>query len=200
MTDTGNSESKRLLIAQELDEQLRAELARASAVLYDSGAHVRWVPESNLHLSLFFIGDTPVEHIEDLKDALDTEATQTKPFEFTVSSVGFFGRRNSPRVVWADVEAVPEMMELQERLSSRLEQLGFKSERRKYKPHITLGRVKSSQNRKELLKALDEFKALTFGTVYNESCVLMESVLGPSGAKYSIAHRSKFQRIESPTD
>lgn len=153
-----------------------------------TGAHARWVPAANLHLSLAFLGDTPAGNIASIKELLEEVAAAVEPFPLHLRSLGYFGRKGRPRVVWAGVEAVDGLLLLQSRLSEGLELLGIETDKRPYRPHITLGRIKSGRGRECLLEFLEENAQTDFGQQSVAAINLFESTLTPAGARHQSLH------------
>jgi RNA 2',3'-cyclic 3'-phosphodiesterase len=77
MSEHSGNEVMRLFIAIGLGDEVRRNLQRALARLKSSGAHARWTPTENLHLSLIFLGDVPVPRQAKLS-AIEAQA-QTRP-------------------------------------------------------------------------------------------------------------------------
>ena len=63
--------------------------------------------------------------------------------------------------------------------------LGFKKEQRSFKPHLTLGRVRSQKGIMPLVLDLDTLKDKEFGNIHVKNIKLMKSELKPHGAIYS---------------
>ena len=70
--------------------------------------------------------------------------------------------------------------------NQKLKRLGFKPEKRKPSPHLTIGRVKFVEDRKTLLDILQKWKDYSFGKLQATSFQLKKSVLTPKGPIYSI--------------
>ena len=66
-------------------------------------------------------------------------AVDFAPLEITIEHIGRF-RRDGGGIWWAGVRETPALMALQRDLTERLLVAGFALERRRYSPHITLGR------------------------------------------------------------
>lgn len=182
----------RSFVALEIDSAVRERLSAALAVFVRAGADVRWTPATNIHLSLAFLGAIPSGRIPDLGVLLDKLALGRDALELRSSGIGFFGRPDRPRVIWAGVEATPELMSLQDDLRKRLETMGLPTEERGYRPHLTLGRVRSVRNFERLGKALAREEKTDFGTARVGRMCLMRSTLEPAGAVYSVLHASGF--------
>jgi len=63
-----------------------------------------------------------------------------KKFRLEINQLGTFGREQSPRVLWADIEYSSELHDIRNKVFSACEQAGFKLETRPFRPHITLAR------------------------------------------------------------
>jgi 2'-5' RNA ligase len=75
-----------------------------------------------------------------------------------------------------------------------MELLGFQKENKEFKPHLTLGRVRSQKGIINLINELDNFKDKDFGSIYIKNIKLMKSVLKPSGAEYSCLYEIPLQK------
>lgn len=181
----------RLFVGVELDDPVRAACAAAARVLERKLSRaradltVRWTAESNLHITLWFLGEVPDAEAEAIVDAL-RPAWNTAAFEVSVSGAGAFPPSGQPRIIWFGVTAGAErMVDLHRELSGRLTRLAFEPERRSYKPHITVGRVKEagrvrwSAARSALAEA-----DVRGGTSHVQSVTLFRSRLSPAGARY----------------
>lgn len=60
----------------------------------------RWVPAGDLHLTVAFLGQTPVEKLASIGAALAAVAGRTRAFEVGLTGAGSFGGRRRPRVAW----------------------------------------------------------------------------------------------------
>lgn len=186
----GESGYVRAFAGIEVDNATRSALSDTQNALRRTECHVGWVPAPNLHLSLAFLGNIARDSIGPASDALDEAAASVTAFSCEVSGVGTFGSSRSPRVVWAGVEAVPPLMELQRRVADLLPAVGLPIEKREYRPHVTLGRVRSSRGRDALVSAVVALREQRFGVIVAERVCLFQSILGPAGAKYSLLHEA----------
>ena len=117
-------EARNRLIA--LQDTLRARSKRGNFTL----------PE-NLHITLSFLGNCDQRQAAAAKAV--TDSTRFEPFDISIESIGCFGR-NRGNLWWAGVNEGEALLDLQRRLTDRLASAGFKPEKRRYSPHVTLGR------------------------------------------------------------
>ena len=79
-----------------------------------------------------------------------------------------------------------------------MEAIGFQRETRRFRPHITLGRVKYLSSRDELKAATERLLESSIDPMLAEHVFLMRSQLNPKGAIYTIIERLYFTGGEPP--
>jgi 2'-5' RNA ligase len=133
----------RAFIAVDLPSDVQDCLEQISAKLKDQIGEksVRWVSVPNIHLTLKFLGDVSENNLDVLKEIISAEAALQKPMEFSVGRLGAFPKMVRPRVVWVGVEAPSDLLMLQRGIETRTAKVGYPKDRRKFSPHLTLGRV-----------------------------------------------------------
>ncbi len=127
----------RLFIGLELPEPVRLRLSFIRGPM--PGA--RWIDAEDLHITLRFAGDIDNRQADELVGFLD--GIEMQPFEVTVREVGAFGGRE-PRVIWAGIEAGPELEHLQRAVERACRSAGLEPEPRAFKPHVTLARLRGT--------------------------------------------------------
>ena len=99
----------------------------------------RWQPTENLHVTLVFLGDVAEPDAEDLIDALGDAADG--PVRLKGARIQGFGRVDQPRSLVVALEPDPALMALQKRVERIARDLGLEPDRRKFLPHVTVGRL-----------------------------------------------------------
>ena len=141
----------------------------------------RWVNEENYHLTLRFIGEVD----EGLAGDIDVTLGQINHpiFELSLEGVGYFGKPNAARAVWAGVAKSENLLHLHAKIETALQRMGQPAEERKYTPHVTLARIRGTPKAK-----LDEYIAghmgFAAGPIAVRSFTLFSSFLSSSGAIY----------------
>lgn len=178
-------ETFRLFFAICISPQIRETLTQFQDQLRATGAHVKWVESNNLHITLKFLGATPETHIEVLKKAGNNTAAKVKPFDVSWSGFGAFPDYKRPKVIWAGVSRGEDLLEMFHlKLDSELTDFGFPPEKKKFKPHLTIGRVKSFRGLSELSRIIEKNKNSQLGEMRVNSFSLQCSTLTPSGPIY----------------
>ncbi len=183
----------RLFIAINLTSEEKGRISQASRDLREAGFPVRWVTKENLHLMLKFLGETGEFRVADLSAVLDDTAMGFAPFDLEVRGFGAFPSPVNPRVVWIGIEPSAPLEKLKLQLETEVGPLGFPTEERPFRPHLTIGRARRDSSRSGF-KGIDRLIA---DLNYEDSfCVakvdLMSSRLSPSGAEYGVLHSAPF--------
>jgi len=186
--DGAESPFVRSFIAVGISEEVRGEITLVQNRLKKTGAHVSWVRPENIHLSLQFLGDLARDRIEAVSRVVNTAAGSVQVFHLVVRGIGSFGRGGSPRVIWAGTEHCPELGILHSHVQKGLADVGIKTEERTFRPHLTVGRVRSSRGRQDLIAALKPFESTLFGECEIDRIKLVQSKLRPSGPEYTSLH------------
>jgi 2'-5' RNA ligase len=188
----------RAFIALELTEPVRTALTRLTAEWQQLGAQVSWVRAENLHLTLVFLGEIEVRRLGMACRQMDAAALDVSSFALTASGTGVFGSPASPRVLWSGFAETPApLTTLQQRLTVGLADRGFKVSRKEFRPHVTLGRVRSRRRVGPLTAAVGSANNTIFGVVPVRRVVLMQTLLSPQGARYNLLHESRLQANEA---
>jgi len=183
----------RLFLALNLPKKERERIERAARPLREQGLPVRWADVGDYHVTLKFLGDVRPERVEGIQAVLDRVGAATLPFEAMVTGFGAFPTIRNPNVLWAGVQATPELRCLKQDVEWALAELGFEKETRAFHPHLTLGRT-NHRGGAGAFRGLDEVMAslqveARFGV---RTVDLMRSQGGRNGARYTLLHRARL--------
>ena len=191
-------ETLRTFIAIELGSTIKTALRRIQSGL---GAEipaksVRWVQPDGIHLTLKFLGDTPVEQVDAVKVALARAAAEVEPFSLTAAGVGCFPNIRQPRVVWVGLqEPSGALSKLHRAVEAQVAPLGFPTERRAFNPHLTLGRVQQYASRSDV-RQIGEVVAASIveppGEMQATAVSYIKSDLRPGGAVYTTLFEARL--------
>ncbi|MBP1718385.1 MAG: 2-5 ligase [Deltaproteobacteria bacterium] len=179
-------ETVRSFIAIEIPEVLRQKLRDFLRDLKNTGADVKWIRPDAIHLTLKFLGAVEQDLLERVSLSLGPVVEKFVPFELRAEGAGFFPSFRKPRVVWAGlIDEEGTVSRLQREIEMTTAGLGFPSEDRPFKPHLTLGRVRSPKGKNPLTEIIEGNSDLELGSFRVERVVLFRSDLRPEGAVYT---------------
>jgi 2'-5' RNA ligase len=168
----------RLFTAIEIPEAQRVRLGLLRAPL--GGA--KWVDPENMHITLRFAGDIDETVADDFADALGE--IEIDPFRTAIAGVGAFGGRGT-RVLWAGVEAGPEL-DMLYRANERAARIaGLEPSPRGFKPHVTLARMRGARN-SAAAQFLEENGGLRLEPFVVTRFVLLSARPGVGGGPYGL--------------
>lgn len=175
----------RAFIAIELEPAIREQLRNLQEKLRTSRADVKWVTPTNIHLTVRFLGGTPVAKLEALMDSLPQVLKTAQPFSLNIDALGGFPNLRYPRIIWVGVkDGAEETRGIAGSIEKHLITLGFEKEDRPFSPHITIGRVRSGKNLNNLIQLLT---ATTLASPLRQDVkqlTLFKSTLTPRGPIY----------------
>ena len=177
----------RSFLAIELPKPILAKIEEVQGDLRSTHADVRWVSPEKIHLTLKFFGNIEESRIDLIFKSIEEPIRDVLPFSVTVRGAGAFPSLKNPRVIWMGLADGKEMLiSLQKQIENHLEKIGFEPEDRPFQPHLTLGRMKSSQGKEALVRRMERYREEGFGTLQVERVVLFKSDLRPSGPIYTL--------------
>jgi RNA 2',3'-cyclic 3'-phosphodiesterase len=175
----------RTFIALPASSDIQQQMAAVQSQLKATQADVKWEMQDKFHITLKFLGGVELSNIESLSSTLESIVKQFPTFEITYNSLGAFPNLHNPRVIWIGTKSNQAVLDLQSSVERVCSDFGFQKEERAFHPHITIGRVKGTNNLARLTEAI---KTITFEPMQSRcsELLLMKSDLRPSGSIYTI--------------
>ena len=176
----------RIFIALELPEEVKKEILKIQRRLVIKDAKIRWMSKENTHLTLKFLGGVEESLMPNIYETMDRASKSLNSFQLNLSNAGLFPNRGRPKIIWAGIGgSTSELESLAEKCDFAMHRIGFERENRKFKPHVTIGRIKSLSDAEDLSQRLNdlevgpiEFKAAKIN--------IIKSDLTSSGAVYTL--------------
>lgn len=185
---------KRLFVAIEVPPQVKAMAAGAKALLEEDVKEARWVAPDNVHLTLRFLGDRPDEEVEPIIAGLRRSLTDKAVFHCETTSFGTFPGGKQARILWLGVETAPELMQVYDYVSSALHDLGFDFEKRPFRPHLTLARLKPPRR---IDIGLLDGKIVARQLINVEAVTLFAAHLAATGAVYESLAKIELKQAKA---
>jgi len=139
--ETNSSSRSRLFIAVPLPDELKQQLGERMTEWKQRLDFQKWVYPADLHITLFFIGDTDDRKIETIVDEVGKSIAGFGSFPLALTEAGTFGRPQAPSILWLGVGGeLGRLRSLQKLVEQAAVAVGYAAESRPYAPHITIGR------------------------------------------------------------
>lgn len=146
---------------------------------------IRWVSPETLHITLKFYGEIQLDMIEALKKHL-AAIRRRGPFEIGIDGVNGFPTLSAPNTVWTGVKTnIPRLMETAREVERASLKVGIDRNRRRLRPHITLGRRNTQEPLGAAVTELLQNDPPIIEPWLVETITLTKSELFPDGPKYS---------------
>lgn len=176
----------RTFIAVDISPESIKRAGQLIETFQSTGANVRWSDTTNMHVTLQFLGDVPSARTPAVCQAVTRAVAECSPFALQCHGTGAFPDERRPRVIWIGIdEGADELCSLQERIEDAMADLGFPRERRRYHPHLTIGRIRDgSKNLAALRESLEQNREFDGGASQIEQVVVYASFRDKSGATY----------------
>ena len=169
----------RTFVAVDLPGEMRARIGEAAQRLRGSEARLTFVDPALIHVTLAFLGEVEPDRLPAIASALS--AVRRPPFDLEVGPI-VGNSRSSPRTIWCGTTDDGSLGALAQSVTDALAPLGFSPERRPFRGHATVARVKSFHP--SLLERLQALPRDGFGTFRVDAFQLMKSTLAPAGPIY----------------
>lgn len=148
------AEQARLFVAVQPPAAVLDHLAGAVGRLHTIAARARATPVERWHVTVAFLGDVPVDRLDDAAAAVAAGAAAGGPPELVVRGGGRFGRGRSS-VLWAGVHGVTDTDDaafaaLARGLRRALRRARLPYDDRPFKPHLTVARPGDRLDRDEV--------------------------------------------------
>lgn len=140
---------------------------------------VKWEKQEKLHITLKFLGETEEKLANEISDIVGGLAQKYSPFSTSVTNIGGFPGLDNPRVLYIGLSPNEQLSLFQNELETALEPLGFAREKRRFIPHVTIGRVRKRFSIKAPVPMPEKigFEISSIGVIKSE--------LKPGGSVYS---------------
>jgi len=171
----------RLFVALKIPDYVKSDIFKHCYAAAETPSDFRWEANDKVHLTLKFIGDLKEELLPEIISELEFVKIYSS-FNCKISKFGFFFRDNEPKILWCNLETDESIVSLVNELNDRLKKYDIEIEKRKFKGHLTLLRIKKQVSE----NFIQRFKEYSFDPIEFKAAeiALIQSVLKPNGSEY----------------
>jgi RNA 2',3'-cyclic 3'-phosphodiesterase len=150
-----------------------------------AGSRLRPPAADKLHVTLKFLGDTPVEQVPEVAAAIRSCLADQAACDVELSGIGAFPDLRRPSVFWVGIQNAGRLAEMARLLETTLAPLGYPPEARSFHPHLTVLRVKFRPP-PALFELVAAHATADFGTAHIGAVEYLQSELKPGGSQYTV--------------
>jgi 2'-5' RNA ligase len=155
----------------------------------------RWLNREQLHLTLRFIGEVDGRDARAVDDAL--AGIDAPAFELQLHGVGQFGNKQ-PHALWASARKNEMLEHLQRKVDTAIRRVGQPQDAYKFKPHVTLARLRHPDLEKVRLWLGEHALATSDKFQVNVFC-LFSSKLTSGGSIYRVEQDYSLRGFDDET-
>lgn len=177
----------RTFVAVDIDAAVETQVSRLIKRLQNTSAKVKWVDPQHLHYTLKFLGEIHLRDVPEICSTIEKAVRPLESFRAVAAGAGAFPDPERPRTVWLGItDGQEEFVSLHDVVEDALDKLGFRREHRRFRPHLTLGRVRQSPTGiEELGKLVQQHRDFVAGELYVGEVKIFSSVLTKDGPHYT---------------
>ncbi|MBI2947543.1 MAG: RNA 2',3'-cyclic phosphodiesterase [Verrucomicrobia bacterium] len=183
-----SSAAIRAFVAVPVPAELKAAIAESQRQLQARAGTkaVRWVSAAQWHLTLKFYGNVDSEKLSGLTNALRAACATAGPFSLSLGGLGSFPSWQKPSVIWIGIGGdLAAMANLEKSIEQRTAVFGSRAEKRDFRPHLTVGRVKgNAHDARQAGQAIRTQHVPELGKWEVREIELIQSLLSPQGSSY----------------
>lgn len=142
-----------------------------------------WVKPENYHLTLKFLGEVEETALEGLFRALEEVLISHPPGTLMPQGGGCFPHPKNARVLFYGFYEKP-LLPIVEAVETTFEKENFPREKRAFRAHLTLARIRKPWKEKVVNHCLEKLQALSLPPLPYDKVLWMRSTLTPQGAIY----------------
>jgi RNA 2',3'-cyclic 3'-phosphodiesterase len=145
---------------------------------------IKWAESENFHITIAFLGDTEEDKVKAVGQMLSRVCEGSGEYEIMIKGAGVFKNLKDPRIVWAGIELSDELVKLHGSVKLGLKDSGINIEERSFRPHLTLGRIKSISDNSTFASLIGRYQNTVLHREKISEVILFESILFNSGPVY----------------
>jgi 2'-5' RNA ligase len=173
----------RLFAALEIPENIRQKIIDLRNEVLPDSPDLKWESPEKIHLTIKFIGEVADDKVDPIINSLDF-LEQYEKIQCRLTKFGFFINHGIPQILWIGLWVDSILYNIVEQLNINLAKFDVPVEERKFKPHLTLLRIK----RKFPEKWVTNFNSFIIPEIdfISDNIILIKSELLPETSRYTV--------------
>jgi len=182
----------RAFIAMDLDSKIKRSIQNIQEQLCQASCDINWVKPENVHLTLKFLGNIQEDKIPEIIQKLISLTGRFPPISSQLTHLGMFPDTTRPKVLWIGLTQEQTFQDLAAYIEQDLLSLGFLPENKKFHPHITIGRLKSTKGIQKLCLLTQDYSSFTSLKQTFDCLTFYKSILTSHGPVHEPLNKIKW--------
>lgn len=175
----------RCFIAIDIPKNIKKEI-HSIQKSFEKYKNITLVNTKLLHCTLLFLGEIDKTQLEKTKSILRECSESHTTIKCCLKSTGVFPNPEYLKVIWTGICDNNQLANIQKSLETKLKKAEIYNPpyHQQFTPHITLGRVRDSGHKHEILKEIEKNSTFTTPIFEINELKLKQSTLLPGGPIY----------------
>ncbi len=174
------AQSIRAFIAAEISGEIHACAKKAIERLSQCNADIQWASLDQMHLTIKFLGEVDFTGLSQVCRSLEKAVAGIEPIEVECGGIGAFPRPDRPRTLWLGInDRDNRLSHLATVVEDAMAAIRFRREHRPFRPHLTLGRLRSQNG--AVADAIESGDFTANGRLVIDELILFSSELTKNG-------------------
>ena len=131
----------RLFIALKIPDDVREKIFSLPKDVVNNYNDHKWEPLDKIHLTLKFIGEVKEDLVRPINESINF-VEEFPAYKCSLTKFGFFYRFKEANILWLGLSMDDSIKVLVKRIDENLAQFNIPAEKRDFKPHLTMMRIK----------------------------------------------------------
>ena len=145
----------------------------------------KWVEPENLHFTILFLGNIEEYKYEELNEKSSHIIKSYKDYIKVQGIMTFKEYNPNPQIVFNVINPSKNLFKIHYEIQSITDELLIPTDKKKFKPHLTLCRTKSPDIQK-MHELIQKYESFTLGDFTEYQINFIESKLTPKGPIYKV--------------
>lgn len=176
----------RTFLAIDIDNQAKKKVYNLSRKFRSFKGKINFTDSDNLHITMNFLGDVESAKTVRVCEIVKSVAAEFSEFQFDINGFLPIAKKGRIEMIWAEIQDSSGKMEhIQDMLNTQFAEEGFRTEKRKFNPHLTIARIRSTPEGQKIFETVQQYSNQHIATVNVDKIMVYTSELTPKGPIYT---------------
>jgi 2'-5' RNA ligase len=146
---------RKIFIAIDIDEKAKKFINKKVDKMRDK-LSARWIDKDNYHITLSFLGYLEDDEMIELGAKIFETLGSSEIFDIHLNKIALAPSKDNPKMVWLIGDKNQELIDLRHKIEQVVND--FEIDKKDFRPHINLGKLKGAKTKEEALEKASEIE------------------------------------------